>query len=586
MEMIRKLRYWPAGLLVLLLVGQTGWGYIEAAYALGRLVNESANVVLLRVEKVDKTKNLIVYRKVRDIKGILPGDTVKHDIGQRGFAPREWQNIMAWAEVGKSALFFAAGGASETCIDRYWYQTYAGDWWGMSHAEPYLLRTYCGKPEKLAGIVAAMLAGQEVVVPCMADGDKNALQLRTAKMQRTKASLKLLEYDAKRDFVGWGGEEYRPVLDMPGFSQYCGLGRIDPGVVGVAPADFDGDGKPDFCLFGEDKVSLLQNSSGLLSESALGVEGGARSAVWADFNGDGRPDLLLATPAGPRLFLNLGKSFREVTNCLPRQGYYSLTAAGAADFDGDGQVDILLADAFCGLRLYRNRTADAGVKANPNLPLSFADISDKAGLGADGLGGGVKGQHLLVADVNGDGLPDFLFGAGTGLLAINTPPGFVEAKDSGINYQPAGVTPVFGDFMGDKRPGLFVPQPGKCRLFKNDGKGHFTDVTEKSGAFAQSIGHATCAAWADFSGRGRLDLIVGCFRGPNRFFRNNGEGRFIDRTEELGLDVRIFNTRALCVTDLTNRGVADVIFANEGQESAVLLGNPARPPRRDKKAAP
>ena len=51
-----------------------------------------------------------------------------------------------------------------------------------------------------------MLAGKEVVVPCMVDGDKNALQLRTAKIQRLKASLKIMDYDQKRDFAGWGGD--------------------------------------------------------------------------------------------------------------------------------------------------------------------------------------------------------------------------------------------------------------------------------------------------------------------------------------------------------------------------------------------
>jgi len=37
------------------------------------------------------------------------------------------------------------GGASETCIGNYWYQIYPGDWWSMSHGEPFLLRSYAGK---------------------------------------------------------------------------------------------------------------------------------------------------------------------------------------------------------------------------------------------------------------------------------------------------------------------------------------------------------------------------------------------------------------------------------------------------------
>src|SRR3954447_4530162 len=127
--------------------------YVEIPYPLGRILAESTNVVVIRVESVDKTKNTIVYRKVRDIKGTHPTEVVKHNIGQAGFNPREWQGVMAWAEPGKTALFFHNGGAGEVCIDDYWYQCYPGDWWNMSHAEPYLLRTFTGKPEKLAAAV-------------------------------------------------------------------------------------------------------------------------------------------------------------------------------------------------------------------------------------------------------------------------------------------------------------------------------------------------------------------------------------------------------------------------------------------------
>ena len=70
---------------------------------------------------------------------------------------------MDWAEVGKTAVFFHNGGASETCIGNYWYQAYAGgEWWNLSHGEPFLLRSFCGNTDKLAGLVTDMLAGKEV----------------------------------------------------------------------------------------------------------------------------------------------------------------------------------------------------------------------------------------------------------------------------------------------------------------------------------------------------------------------------------------------------------------------------------------
>src|SRR5262249_6157591 len=90
----------------------------------------------------------------------------------------------------------------------------------------------------------------------------------------------------------------------------------------------------------------------------------------------------------------------------------------------------------------------------------FEDVSSQVGLGPDGIGGNVKGDTLTVCDVDGDGRPDFLYGAGSGMLVLNTPKGFVLAKDSGISYKPGKVGPVFGDFKGDGHPHLFVPQPG------------------------------------------------------------------------------------------------------------------------------
>src|SRR5438132_14153679 len=124
--------------------------YVEAPHSLGLVCTLSTNIMVLRVEKVDRQNNLIIYRKVRDIKGQHPSDVIKHNIGRGGFHPREWQYTMEWAEVGKTAVFFHNGGASATCIGTYWYQAYATrPWWGMSHGEPYLLRSFAGKVHKL-----------------------------------------------------------------------------------------------------------------------------------------------------------------------------------------------------------------------------------------------------------------------------------------------------------------------------------------------------------------------------------------------------------------------------------------------------
>lgn len=553
--------------------------YVEAPMSFGAIVAQSTNIVLMRVEAVDKEKNLIIYRKVQDIKGKHPTDVIKHNIGRGGLRPNEWKPQMDWAEPGKMAVFFYNGGASETCIGKWWYQAYAGgEWWNHSHAEPFLLRSYCGPPEKLVSIVSAMLAGQEVVVTCMVDGNKDDLHNARAKIQRMKVSLKLQDYNAKRDFVGWGGEDFRRIQGMAGFTHISTLGRSDPEAQAISVVDFDADGKLDLCLVGGGRLNLLQNGGDALSESTLPIRIGGRSAVWADYNADGKPDVFLATPAGPKVLTNLGGAFRDDSQILPPDVKGPITAAVWLDYDNDGLPDLLLADGYNGLRLLRNNGAvkDAGKEA-PKV-LAFEDVSKAVGFGPGTATAGLKGDALSVCDVDRDGRPDFLFSAGKGMLFLSRGEGkgktvFELAKDSGIEYSVGRIGPTFADIDGDDLPDLIVPQKGAVKVFRNAGKGKFEDASSKTGELANFKGWATSVAVADFDHDGVADLFIGCLRGPNAFFRGKGNATFEDATEAIGLSTQVFNTQAVSLLDLNNDGFLDVVFNNEGQESVVLLGS-------------
>lgn len=727
----RTLRLGLRGLLVGLmsfLIGlEETQAYIEAPHSLGQVINLSTNILVCRVEKVDKEKNLIIYRKIRDLKGIHNEQVIKHNIGKAGFHPREWQYPMEWAEVGKTAVFFHNGGAGEMCIGTYWYQMNAGgEWWTMTHGEPFLLRSFAGNVDKLINGVVDILAGKEVVLPCMVNSIED-LHLRRGKIMRCRCSLKLNDYNPKRDFVAWGGEDFRRVSGMPGFTHMSGLPRVDPEAQGISSVDLDGDGKPDLCLVGASKVALLQNGGEALTEITLPNGSGCRAAVWADYNGDGLVDLLLATTSGPRLYTNLGKGqFRDDSHLLPGERGYNLTSAAWIDADSDGRPDLLLGNGYHGLRLLRNEGAIAAqeplvlgdwsylgpfsnkdgkgfatayppekgidlkgkypgrngkeiawkpgnfkdgeinnlalFEAQDNndsviylhreitcrdameLPVSlgsddslkvwlngkeilsegsqrscspdqnrltlrlnagknqlllkvcqysgewayyfhaegtvpraitwkFEDVSDNWGLGPEGISGRRKGDSLVVADVNGDGKLDFLYGSGSGTLVLNAGSRFVEATDSGLAYRPGKIGPIFGDFLNDGKMHLFVPQSDGCKLYRNDGKGKFTDCTAQS-RLDQFKGNATSAAWGDVDNDGQLDLVIGCLKEPNRYFRNIGDGIFEDATAKIGLNQKVFNTQAVCLVDINNDGVLDMVFNNEGQEPVVLLGNP------------
>jgi len=708
--------------------------FVEIPYTLGKVVNDSTHIVVMRVEKVDKEKNMIIYKKVEDLKGKHPTDVIRHNIAKAKLkSDREWQATMQWAEIGKTAVFFHNGGASETCIGTYWYQAYpGGEWWNQSHGEPYLGASFHGNIDKLVAAVKEIQAGRETVVPCMVY-DKPTMEKGTGKIQRLKASLKLQDYNPKRDFVGWGGEDFRRLLGMPGFTHYSALTRVDPEAQAISAVDFDGDGKADLCLVGASKVALLQNGGEAFTEVSLPGAAGCRAAVWADYNSDGLPDLLLATPTGPKLYTNLGKAqFRDDSHLLPREAGYNLTAAAWLDHDGDGKPDLLLGNGFHGLRLYRNKGAAGDAKepmklgkwhhigpfdngnnqgfatayppekeidlakkyegknkeeaawkaadftdgavnnlaifkpennigaavylfreiecaramdlpvslgsddtltiwlneakvfelniqracaadqnqvtlklkegknkllmkvcngggpwefyfqakdnTPPRITWTFEDVSTQVGFGPDGLGSTVKGDNLTVCDVNGDGRPDILYGAGAGLLLLNNGKAFTEARDCGINCKFGKVGPVFADFDSTGFPSLLVPQlDGKCKLYKNDGKGRFTDVAAQAGDLGKNRGACTSAAWGDIDNDGHLDLLIGCLRGPNRVLRNKGDGTFEDITEALGLHQKIYNTQGVCLADLNKDGRLDMVFNNEGQDSCILLGDSALP---------
>jgi hypothetical protein len=100
---------------------------------------------------------------------------------------------------------------------------------------------------------------------------------------------------------------------------------------------------------------------------------------------------------------------------------------------------------------------------------------------------------------------------------------------------------AWGDYDGDGWPDLFVVRhTGGNRLFRNNRDGTFTDVTARTGVGNPSD-WGMGATWVDVDDDGHLDLYV-TNRGPNRLYRNRGDGTFVDVAAAAGVADPLWGT--------------------------------------------
>ena len=157
--------------------------------------------------------------------------------------------------------------------------------------------------------------------------------------------------------------------------------------------------------------------------------------------------------------------------------------------------------------------ASALVAQTPS-PIRFEDATAKSGIqfthsfGAQELGSLLEstGGGCVWFDFNNDGFPDLYVVSGKPL-------------EDGFHPYPLKTPPS---------------TPPHNHLYKNNGDGTFTDVTEKAGVAANIYGMAAIAA--DFDNDGFIDLFVTGY-GRAILYHNNGDGTFTDVTEKAGIHV-------------------------------------------------
>jgi len=300
-------------------------------------------------------------------------------------------------------------------------------------------------------------------------------------------------------------------------------------------ADYDNDGWLDlFVIGGEGRGHLFRNNGDgtfveTTSKAGVGDVHGARKAIFADLDHDGDLDLLLVGSSQRTLYRNnLDGTFSDATATFGLASNADARDVVFGDFDGDGRTDLFVANARGGDALLRNGGAQ-----------HFSDVTTAAGLSTTGGSGAVT-----VGDYNNDGFLD-LFVAGAN-----------------------GGAPV---------------------LWLNTGSGSFAP-DRRSNSALQALGTSTgvVATFVDYDNDGWLDLVVGTAaatssvasnaaspaRGaatPALFlFRNDGTGRFVDRSAVLPAAVRARGASAIAVLDVDDDGDEDLVLTDAAGAARVL----------------
>jgi enediyne biosynthesis protein E4 len=239
---------------------------------------------------------------------------------------------------------------------------------------------------------------------------------------------------------------------------------------------------------------------------------------------------------------------------------YILEAVGCGcafiDYDNDGWMDIFL---LSGTRLTGDPPGATNRLYKNNRDGTFTDVTEKAGLNSVGWASAVS-----IGDYNNDGFEDiFCTYFGQNRLYRNNGDGtFTDVtKAAGLwNDQPRwGAGCSFLDYDRDGHLDLFVsnyvrfsfehaPVPGEnvnCNwkgvpvecgprglptgrhsLYRNNGDGTFTDVSQKSGIAGATGSYGMTVVAADLDEDGWTDIFVACDSTPSFLFMNNHDGTF------------------------------------------------------------
>jgi len=383
---------------------------------------------------------------------------------------------------------------------------------------------------------------------------------------------------ANRLYRNDGNMRFTDVTDAAGVQ---GVGYA----MGAAAADYDNDGDIDLFVAGVRRNQLLRNRGDgrfedVIKQSGIASGEWAVAGGWFDYDNDGRLDLLVVNYVewsveanrscgdearavqifcDPRVFKGLPNrlyrnkgdgTFEDVSakaGLLTHVGKGMSAAFG--DFNHDGRLDVFVTNDTVPNFLFKN-----------NGDGTFTEDALMAGVSVANSGRPISSMGTDAQDYDNDGWPDLHLTA----LAGETFPLFrndghgaftEETQSSGLarlTVKLSGWCSIVADMDNDGWKDIFTAnshvnarigdfqsiafkQPNS--LFLNDGRGHFSDVSDAAGFGAAVAAHRGCGV-ADFDGDGRLDVVVLTLGSPAELWQNTNS------TVNHWLIVRLIGTKS------------------------------------------
>jgi enediyne biosynthesis protein E4 len=326
---------------------------------------------------------------------------------------------------------------------------------------------------------------------------------------------------------------------------------------GVLLLDYDGDGwldiyftnapSIDMALHKQRARSVLYRNNHDGTFTDVTDKAGVGYPCWAmgggvgDYNNDGWPDILVTCEEGIVLYRNNGDgTFTDVTKQARLTDPRWSTGAAFGDYDGDGFLDLMITR-------YVEFDLDHLPQFGVGPTCHFRGIAVQCGPR------GMKGLGDSLYHNNGDGT----------FTDVSKVGGVEDAR----GYYGLGV--VWSDLNGDGRPDIFVADDSTPNyLYRNDGNGHFTDVSYISGTAVSEDGGEMAGmgvAVCDYNHTGRFSIYITNFEDQsNSLYRNDGNLAFTESATAAGIGaitVPYLGWGTGCV-DFDNDGWPDIFVVN------------------------